>query len=62
MKSWLRFTDKEKYAMKKFFILPIIFLSCAFLAACGAKKEPEGAWIGIGPGSDLNAVTERTEY
>lgn len=47
---------------KKYLILFTAFLSCALLSACGAEKESENVWRGIGPGSDLTAVTERTEY
>ncbi len=48
--------------MKKIIITLTVLLSCALLAACGDKAEQEGPWIGIAPGSDLTAVTERTEY
>ena len=37
-------------------------MACGLLTACGAKTDQEGPWIGIAPGSDLTAVTERTEY
>ena len=47
---------------KKYFILLMAFLFGTFLSACGAEKEPENVWRGIGPGADLTAVTERTEY
>ena len=39
-----------------------ILLTCILLAACGGKAEQEEPWIGIAPGADLAAVTERTEY
>ena len=48
--------------MKKYIITLTIILSCAFLTACGGKAEQEEPWIGIAPGADLTAVTERTEY
>ncbi len=48
--------------MKKYIITLTFILSCAFLAACGGKAEQEEPWIGIAPGADLTAVTERTEY
>ena len=48
--------------MKKYTTALTPLLACVFLAACGDKTEQEGPWIGIAPGSDLTAVTERTEY
>lgn len=48
--------------VKRFLILVMAFLSGAFFTACGEEKAPENAWRGIGPGADLTAVTERTEY
>lgn len=48
--------------MKKFTIMLQLLLSCTLLVACGDGAEQEGPWIGIAPGSDLTAVTERTEY
>ena len=48
--------------MKKIVIILANFIVCIFLTACGDKAEQEGPWIGMAPGSDLNAVTERTEY
>ena len=48
--------------MKKYIFTLTTLLLCAFLAACGDKGAQEGPWIGIAPGSDLTAVTERTEY
>lgn len=48
--------------MKKYTTALTPLLACVLLAACGDKTEQEGPWIGIAPGSDLTAVTERTEY
>ena len=48
--------------MKKIFILLTALLTCTLLAACGAEKEPENVWMGIGLGADLAAITEREEY
>lgn len=48
--------------VKKHIILFMLFLFSTLLSACGAEKEPENVWRGIGPGADLTAVTERTEY
>lgn len=48
--------------MKKYILTLTILLACTFLASCGDKAEQEGPWIGIAPGADLTAVTERTEY
>ena len=48
--------------MKKYIFTLTMLLLCAFLAACGDKEAQEDSWIGIAPGSDLTAVTERTEY
>ena len=48
--------------MKKLVIILTSLLACSLLAACGDKTEQEDPWIGIAPGSDLTAVTERTEY
>ncbi len=48
--------------MKRIIITLNILLTCIFLAACRGKAEQEGPWIGIAPGADLSAVTERTEY
>lgn len=48
--------------VKKHIILFMFFLFSILLPACGAEKEPENVWRGIGPGADLTAVTERTEY
>ena len=48
--------------MKKLIIMLSNFLFLAFLTACGGKAEQEEPWIGITPGADLTAVTERTEY
>lgn len=48
--------------MKKFVIILANFIVCLSLTSCGGKAEQDGPWIGITPGADLNAVTERTEY
>lgn len=48
--------------MKKLLFTLTALLACTLLAACGEKAEQESAWIGIAPGADLTAVTERTEY
>lgn len=48
--------------MKKFLLLLTAFLFSILLAACGTEEKPENAWKGIGPGADLTAITERTEY
>lgn len=47
---------------KKIFFFLTTFLFSVCIAACGTEKEPENTWKGIGPGSDLAAITERTEY
>lgn len=47
---------------KKIFSFLAVFLFGVCMTACGGEKEPENTWKGIGPGADLAAITERTEY
>lgn len=48
--------------MKKYILSTMLLSVCAFLSACGTEAAPENAWKGVGPGADLTALTERTEY
>jgi len=50
--------------MKKHILLAGLFLLSALLTACGrgTGAVSQDTWIGMGPGADMTAIAERTEY